>query len=1263
MKFPTLLIFIFFSKILLCQNFLGYNSVPYSYARNVYTDSLENKYTLGQIMGIYSSPKFSYNVPGNTILSQSYIIIKYDSLNSISFYKTLTIEGNHLNSRIGDLIYFKSFLYLIFISSTQFTYDNTIIPASNSLVILKINSLNGNLIATYTSTAYSNIAYFQNDSKDLGIYISDNRFYFMFQTNVALNYGSNSIDSGAFCAIYDINGNFIFAKNLPKGISHINGFLSNSNLYLTGRYDTTDLFLHTQGFLCKLDSNLNLLSLKFYGIETFSPVLTGNNIAFAAYKIYMETDISDKNKLFLCIADTALNILKETSWGLRYETQEYSNDRYNRRNSFAYLGSKNNKLVLGSVFALAEDSIIGCNIVGKASSILLINNLDSNLNCLSSIQICNIQYYDFHIFASTRYRLFNESLNFTSNKQISILLSNNNPTNVIDTPYQFYLNKHKYPLGKMPRGNSDNLLGQSSRYPNILSFHNDKWLETFYPDKTNYCVGDTIKLAYKKFGDWYPGTQFRLEASTNQDFLLNTTKNLGSFTDTVNSPDNIFYTNVKIPNLGGGLFYLRIRSIGPDRISNLADTLVYIYGLPAADAGNEIIVCEGDSAQLNGNNFNNSFYWTSSIPNIIVDSLQLNSKVFTTDSAYCVLHTKNSPGCENTDTVFIHVIPKINLVYIIDSVYPKCINTNLKVSISTNYNDSIMVSWGDGTDTVLKSNSHVMPHFYNTVGLKIVSIKAIANKCLDSTGFAISVRPPFQFAASVDTTICEGGTANLWVTATGGDSVFNYILISPTVLVVNSTGLFTVSPDTTTNYNIGRIKTCANDTVWKTIKVTVRPPLKLTLNSIDTTICKGINYNIIATATGGNGFYQFTLKKNNIIQQSNTSGSFNITATANEIYSVVLTDNCTVLNDSLTVNIKLFPDLKFTQTIPDTYLCPGESITLKANTNNGSGAVTYEWKDGSGTILSLTDSLQITPFTTNQIILKVTDACTSIYDTIPLYQFAVANGTQLNTDVQSGCVPLTINFETPNLTHSNSQPCEAIWDFGDGNTQTQAFNNTSNLLKTKHVYTLPGIFIATVKLKFKNRATECYTFTTTIEALDIPQIQLIATPKKITLPNTQCTAIVTTTNADSVVIEWGDGYSDNFNSNVSFITQSHDYSDTGHYTIKATAYNKNTCYIETIAKVFHADTFMCFIPNAFTANKDNLNEVFKPVVSYCKSYELVIFNRWGEEVYRENYTVGKNAMAGWNGEGQVADTYVYMLLAKDGDNNRRSFKGTVILLK
>ena len=184
-----------------------------------------------------------------------------------------------------------------------------------------------------------------------------------------------------------------------------------------------------------------------------------------------------------------------------------------------------------------------------------------------------------------------------------------------------------------------------------------------------------------------------------------------------------------------------------------------------------------------------------------------------------------------------------------------------------------------------------------------------------------------------------------------------------------------------------------------------------------------------------------------------------------------------------------------------------------------------------------------------------------------------------------------------------------------------------------------------------------------MEALIIPQIKLILSPKKITLPKTQCTAIITTNNSDSVVIEWGDGFSDSHNTNLNLITQTHDYADTGHYIVKAIAYNKNTCYTSTTAAVYHADTFICFIPNVFTPNRDQTNEVFKPVVSFCKSYELKIFNRWGQLVYEGNYIAGKNPPPAWTGDSYEADTYLYLINAIDGDGMRYSYKGTVMLVR
>ncbi len=188
-------------------------------------------------------------------------------------------------------------------------------------------------------------------------------------------------------------------------------------------------------------------------------------------------------------------------------------------------------------------------------------------------------------------------------------------------------------------------------------------------------------------------------------------------------------------------------------------------------------------------------------------------------------------------------------------------------------------------------------------------------------------------------------------------------------------------------------------------------------------------------------------------------------------------------------------------------------------------------------------------------------------------------------------------------------------------------------------------------------------FLVTIEALSVPQIALQITPAKITLPKTECTATITSAQADSIVIEWDDGFSDNFNTSLASFTQTHQYVDTGHYEVKAIAYHKNSCYTETRAKVFHANTFLCYIPNIFTPNRDNLNEVFKPVVSYCKKYELTIYNRWGELVFENTYIAGQSAITGWDGGDYPSETYLYQIIARDGDNNRHTFSGTVMLVR
>lgn len=80
------------------------------------------------------------------------------------------------------------------------------------------------------------------------------------------------------------------------------------------------------------------------------------------------------------------------------------------------------------------------------------------------------------------------------------------------------------------------------------------------------------------------------------------------------------------------------------------------------------------------------------------------------------------------------------------------------------------------------------------------------------------------------------------------------------------------------------------------------------------------------------------------------------------------------------------------------------------------------------------------------------------------------------------------------------------------------------------------------------------------------------------------------------------------------------------------------------------------IPNVFTPNGDGKNDNFEIIgVENYDRVDLVIVNRWGNEVYRMNNYNNK-----WNGQGLNEGTYFYIIEAFNG-NKKRVFKGDVLI--
>ena len=90
-----------------------------------------------------------------------------------------------------------------------------------------------------------------------------------------------------------------------------------------------------------------------------------------------------------------------------------------------------------------------------------------------------------------------------------------------------------------------------------------------------------------------------------------------------------------------------------------------------------------------------------------------------------------------------------------------------------------------------------------------------------------------------------------------------------------------------------------------------------------------------------------------------------------------------------------------------------------------------------------------------------------------------------------------------------------------------------------------------------------------------------------------------------------------------------------------------------------------FIPDAFTPNGDSHNNVFAAKGTNIKDFQMLIFNRWGEQIFSSN-----NISEGWDGTYQnrlvQQDVYVwkisYSLTSEVGITQKNERIGRVTVL-
>ena len=238
------------------------------------------------------------------------------------------------------------------------------------------------------------------------------------------------------------------------------------------------------------------------------------------------------------------------------------------------------------------------------------------------------------------------------------------------------------------------------------------------------------------------------------------------------------------------------------------------------------------------------------------------------------------------------------------------------------------------------------------------------------TGFVtVTVRPPLDLQPRTDTTICVGESVLLHTTSSGGYAPNHHYDWDQGA---GSGNYLSVSPAVSTRYQVILTDNCTVDGDTDYVDILVRAPLDIQART-DSILCIGESVTLWADAAGGDSSrYRYTWN-----QGLDTGRVQMVSPDTTTTYRVVLSDACTVQNDTSEVTILVRPPLDITER-SDTFICVGEIVRLYAEGSGGyAPGYTFTWDSGLDTGNQNTVNPPVT--TTYRVIL--TDNCTSDPDT------------------------------------------------------------------------------------------------------------------------------------------------------------------------------------------------------------------------------------------------------------------------------------------
>jgi len=461
---------------------------------------------------------------------------------------------------------------------------------------------------------------------------------------------------------------------------------------------------------------------------------------------------------------------------------------------------------------------------------------------------------------------------------------------------------------------------------------------------------------------------------------------------------------------------------------------------------------------------------------------------------------------------------------------------------------------------------------------------------------------------------------------------------------------------------------CEAPVLSNSISMTVNPLNQLGISIIATpgdTVCKGdlVLFNSIVTNGFGNLTYQWTINGINVGNQNSLTLD---TLSNGAIVNCILTSSAECLTNNpasslpiqMTIN-EIIPLIDTITAFPSNIICKGDKVTFNAYGYNGGSTYSYQWKlnginvgvnqesididtlsngDIVTCIYSSTNScVSNNPATSNPIVMIVKDFSALQFQIIASPSTSICKGTN---------VQLTAEIIGP---PANGVTCQ--WQINGtyvGTTQNTLLLDTlsKNAVITCTYYT----------------TDLCYTNVPATESLtiDVNQIPIIDAGISLETGISEGVPLRPIINGGLAPYQYNWTPIENLSDPHAANPIASPKITTQYYVeiIDANGCSNNDSVLVTVFDFLNA----FYIPNAFSPNGDQQNDVLYVRGKGIKEMQFVIYDRWEKEIFS---TTSKDI--GWDGtyKGTMLNpaTFIYYLKIKTYDGKLIEKKGNVTLVK